>query len=137
MKVTQLVTGIFKGRRRAFAFGIENNQNQIYEITLTDRDDFDGPIDGELVARSFDFSRDNASNPFSEKELYGGDLWINNVGDETASVQAAYRPEVILTGCRGITRSLTIIGDYGSITPGMVPTMNPDFSPRLRKSDER
>jgi hypothetical protein len=131
VRVTQLVTGIFKGKRRAFAFALdENDQNQIYEFT-DNREDFDGPIDSEIIARAFDFTKDQASNPFSEKELYGGDLWLNNVGTDDADIRVLYRPDNYPTWLPWDQHDLGIIGSYGPITPGIVPTMRPGFFPRL------
>jgi len=78
----QVVTGKFGSVTRAFAFGKEgdNGVNQLYEISLNDKDDFDGHVEWELVSRSFDFSKlSQDSNPFTESELYDGDIWLRDV----------------------------------------------------------
>jgi hypothetical protein len=79
MRINQLVTGTFEGITRGFFFGLdENNQNQLYEISVTDRDDWDGQrIDWEFVTRAFDFK--GQTTPFEENELYDGDIWMREV----------------------------------------------------------
>jgi hypothetical protein len=90
----QLVIGTFNGTERAFAFGLdENNTNQLYEITLDDIDDFNGPIKGEIISRSFDFSSSQASDPFSEKELYMGDIWLSDIAHPNFGMDISYRPD--------------------------------------------
>ena len=86
MKITQLVTGRFNGTTRAFAFGLEHDPvldvwvNQLYELTLNDKDDWDGPIQWELVSRAFDFTKLSQSGvPFTESELYDADLWLREI----------------------------------------------------------
>lgn len=81
VKITQLVTGRFKGVTRAFIFAIdENDENQIYELTMNDRDDFNGHIEWELISRSFDFSKlSQQGNPFTESELYDADIWLRDI----------------------------------------------------------
>jgi hypothetical protein len=131
LKATQLVSGIFRGRRRAFVFGLgDNYENTLYEIT-DDRDDFDGPINSELVSRSFDFSRDQASNPFSEKEIYSGDVWLSNISDHDATFRAYYRPDGYNDWLDwGEAIAMDITGEWQEITEGMEPTMRPGFAPR-------
>lgn len=78
----QIVTGRFNGITRAFAFGIdgETNTNQLYELSMNDKNDWDGPISWELVSRSFDFSKiSQQGNPFSENELYDADIWLREI----------------------------------------------------------
>jgi len=79
----QLVTGKFKGVTRAFAFGLDGDGvNQLYEFSLDDKDDFDGPVEWELVSRSFDFSKiSQQGNPFTENEIYDADIWLREIID--------------------------------------------------------
>ena len=79
VRISQLLTGTFNGVTRAFIFGLdENNQNQLYELSVNDRDDWDGQrIEWEMVSRAFNFQ--GQSNPFEEQELYDGDIWMREV----------------------------------------------------------
>jgi hypothetical protein len=79
VRITQLVTGQFDGVTRGFIFGLdENDENQLYEISKDDRDDWDGQrIEWEFVTRAFDFK--GQSTPFEENELYDGDVWLREV----------------------------------------------------------
>lgn len=80
--VTQVFTGLFGGVTRAFAFGIDpDGNNQLYEISLDDKHDFDGQlIEWDMVSRGFDFTKlAQQSSPFSENELYDGDIWVKDV----------------------------------------------------------
>lgn len=82
IKVIQVLTGTFNKVTRAFAFCLdENGQNQLYEISRDDRDDWDGQhIEWELVTRSFDFTKlSQQGSPFSEMELYDADLWLRDI----------------------------------------------------------
>lgn len=81
IKISQLVTGKFNGVTRAFIFGVDaQGLNALYEISHNDRNDFDGPVDFELVSRSFDFSKiSQQGNPFMESELYDGDIWLREI----------------------------------------------------------
>jgi hypothetical protein len=93
--VSQLVTGRFNGVTRTFIFGLEaTNQllpngdyqvvysNQLYELTTRDKQDFDGPVDWELVSRLFDFSKlSQMSTPFTESEIYDGDIWLSQIAE--------------------------------------------------------
>jgi hypothetical protein len=89
IKIAQLVTGTFNGVTRAFAFGLLEQkdsagnityQNQLYEFSLEDRDDFDGAIPWEIVSRAFDFKGgQQGGNVFTENELYDGDVWISEI----------------------------------------------------------
>ena len=79
MAITQLVTGEFDGVTRAFAFGIdENGYNQLYELSLSDNNDWDGQIPWELVSRSFNF-KSAGSSQFNENEIYDADIWIKDI----------------------------------------------------------
>ena len=80
--ITQVFSGLFNGVTRAFAYGIDpDGNNQLYEISTDDTDDFDGQlIEWELVSRDFDFTKlSQQSTPFSESELYNGDLWLGDI----------------------------------------------------------
>lgn len=94
VKTTQLVVGTFDGKKRAFAFGLdEDDENILHEITTDQKQDYTGKIPWELVTRSFDFSRGESSSPFIEKELYGGDVWLNNTTDPDSTLAITYRPD--------------------------------------------
>lgn len=79
----QMLTGTFKGVTRAFIFGMTNDGlNQLYELSVDDKDDFDGNrIPWELVSRAFDFNKlsPQSSTVFTENELYDGDLWLKDI----------------------------------------------------------
>jgi hypothetical protein len=89
IKIAQLVTGTFGGVTRAFAFGLQEQrdqaghityQNQLYELSFDDKDDFDGAIPWEVVTRAHDFrGGQQPTTPFTENELYDGDIWISEV----------------------------------------------------------
>jgi len=81
VRIIQLVTGQFKGITRAFIFGLDADQNnQLYEISINDRDDWDGQkIEWEFVTRAFDFK--GQTTPFEETELYDGDIWMREVAE--------------------------------------------------------
>jgi hypothetical protein len=78
---SQLLTGTFNGITRAFVFAVDDtNQNQLFELSLDDKDDWDGPILWELTTRSLDFQKlSQESTPFSENELYDADLWLREI----------------------------------------------------------
>ena len=95
IKICQLLTGTFNGVTRAFAFGVLMQRvpdpsdpagykiaytNQLYELSFSDKDDFNGSIPFELVSRAFDFKGGQQdANPFTESELYDGDMWITDI----------------------------------------------------------
>jgi len=89
IKIAQLVTANIEGVTRAFAFGMKESrdgagrvtyQNQLYELSFEDRDDFSGAIPWEIVTRAFDFKGGNqGTNQFTENELYDGDIWISEI----------------------------------------------------------
>ena len=57
-------------------------QNQLYELSVDDKDDFDDTkINWELVSRAFDFNKLNPqdSTVFTENELYDGDIWLKDI----------------------------------------------------------
>lgn len=79
---SQILTGTFNGITRAFVFGLDSlNHNQLYELSVDDKDDFDGErINWELVSRTFDFQKlSQQSTPFTENELYDADLWLREI----------------------------------------------------------
>jgi len=89
LKVCQVLTGIFNGVTRAFAFcmqlqgytsqGAPVFENQLYEITIDEKNDWDDQrIDWELVTRAFDFKQ-QGNTPFTENELYDGDIWLSEI----------------------------------------------------------
>lgn len=134
LKVTQLVEGMFKGTHRAFAFAIDdNNQNHVYELTRNERRDFDGPISSELIGRSMTFSSDQGSGqPFNEKKINGADLWIDNVTDPV-TFEVAYRPDQHPDFAEWTTtQTISPVGVCGAITCGGCPTVRKNFKPRLR-----
>jgi hypothetical protein len=77
----QLLTGTFDGKTRAFCFGLdENEQNQLYEISKDDKDDFvNERIPWEFVSRTLDFQASQESTPFTENEVYDGDMWLREI----------------------------------------------------------
>lgn len=98
IKIAQLITANINGTTRAFAFGMKETrdragrvtyQNQLYELSFEDRDDFSGAIPWEIVTRAFDFRGGNQqTNQFTENELYDGDIWISEIS------QGGIAPEV-------------------------------------------
>lgn len=78
---TQLLTGNFDGKTRAFCFGLDSHgQNQLFEISKDDKDDWDGErIPWEFVSRTLDFQQTQESTPFTENEVYDGDLWLREI----------------------------------------------------------
>jgi hypothetical protein len=79
---TQLLTGTFNGVTRAFCFGTDPSfQNCLYELSKKDNDDWGGEhIPWEFTTRAFDFGKlSKESTPFTENELYDGDLWLREI----------------------------------------------------------
>ena len=116
MRICQLVTGNFNGITRAFIFGMEQQEdregntkmsNQLYEISLDDRDDWDGLVEWELVSRGFDFSKlSQQGNSFTENELYDGDVWLERDYRMTCThLKIFYRPDNYPNGCPGASTS--------------------------------
>lgn len=78
----QLLTGEFNGITRAFLFAIDNNnENQLFELSKDDKDDWDDQlINWEMVSRFLDFGKlSQESTPFNENKLYGGDVWVRQI----------------------------------------------------------
>src|SRR5438477_1440850 len=131
--VTQLFTGTFDGVTRAFAFGLDaNNQNQLYELSQDDADDFDGQkIPWKLEMRSFDFTKSQQSSPFTEIDLYGADVWIREVIGVGNTMQAFYRPDNYPDWVPwNEFPPLNAIGDAGALSLGGIPTLRAGFAPR-------
>jgi hypothetical protein len=78
VQVSQLLTASFSGLTRAFFFGLDaNGQNQLYELTLDDKDDYDGLVEWEMVSRSLTFAQQGET--YNENELYDGDIWLRDI----------------------------------------------------------
>lgn len=135
IRAQQLVQGSFNGVHRAYSLGLLPDINVlpgqlafvIMEITKDDAGDDggDSPISWELIPRSFDFQ-----SPFNEKELFGADVWVDQVRDDV-TLQLAYRPDQHPEWTDWQT--LPIISPVGTpqeITPGGVPTLIANFFPR-------
>lgn len=138
LRVTSLVKGTFGGKERAFAFFLDGSgQNQLAEINAVPvGEDTAGPIKSRLITRSMDFSP--TSGMFNEKELYGGDLWVDSVESHT-DIVASYRPDQIPTWSPWGSFSVDAINAPGAVLPGTIPTTTEGFKPRrsLSKPDDR
>lgn len=126
-KVLQVVKGVFDGQERAFAFCIdENDENALYEITGTGIDDATGPIPWEIVTRRFDFQ-----NPLELRNLLGGDLWISDVvSNDGVEVDVWFRSDEQEEWIHW--HSFTAIpqnGAFGVLNHG-IPTAMPGQAPR-------
>lgn len=87
-KITFLVSGIFNDIPRAFAFGLdENNLNVLYEISLDDTHDFDGPISSSITTRSL-----SEGSSVDEKKILGGEVWVNDI-KEDVNMSVSYKPD--------------------------------------------
>lgn len=135
LRTFKLVSGTFNGVERAFAFGLDDdNHNALYEITIDDVEDYNGPITSELISRSMNFGE-----PFNEDEIYGGDIWVDNVRAET-DIEVFYKPDqypewLAWQPSEDGSCALDIvskIGTCGEITCGMCPTVRRGFSPRIK-----
>lgn len=133
MRTQQLVEGAFAGVQRAFAFGLEPEGDVgpgelalvIKEITRSDAQDGNDLIPWELVTRSFDFD-----SPFNEKELFGGDLWVDEVKNDV-TISLEYRPDQHPEWTTWQTLPvISPVGTAQAITPGGVPTLKHNFFPR-------
>lgn len=127
IRFVKLITGKFEGVNRAFAFGIDNaGRNQIYELMPEPGgDDFDGPISCTLECRAMDFN-----SPFNEKEILGGDLWVNQVSSEAvitleykSDQEPSWQPWTTLNVIRKT-------GTCQAVGCGGVPTVKPGYAPR-------
>jgi hypothetical protein len=133
LRTQQLVEGSFQGVHRAFSFGLSLTDDLITgkpnfviaEITRDAISDNDVPISWELIPKSFHFD-----SPFNEKELFGADLWIDDVQDSVV-VSMEYRPDQhpIWTPWQTLPE-IDAVGTAQAITPGGVPTLLHNFFPR-------
>ena len=105
----------------------------MYEVTKHQRNDFDGPISSELVGRSMVFqSRNGQAMEFNEKELYGADLWIDDVTD-AVTFTLDYRPDQHPEWQDWkVLNEIEPVGTCQAITCGGVPTIRKNFTPRKR-----
>ncbi len=135
LRVTKLVKGTFSGKERAFAFYLDaNNENQLAEINSAPVGEDDlGPITSRLITRSMDFDSE-----FNEKELYGGDLFVEEVEAHT-DINVEYRPDQIATWSPWGDMSVDANDAPGSVVPGTIPSTTKGFHPRqsLAKPDDR
>jgi hypothetical protein len=134
-KISQLVAGQFSGERRAFAFALDaNGNNVLLEIEPSGMvDDSSGPIPWELVTRSFNFANDKSSSPFNEKELYSGDIWFEEILDNMSNLQVYYRPDDYEDWIPWPFKALPTLGpimDSDDTLAGM-PTSLEGFYPRV------
>jgi hypothetical protein len=123
LKALQLVEGIFNGEHRAFLFYlVSENVNGIMEIkkTLTGHDTA-GTIRSRIVTRSMDFDQE-----FNEKNLYGGDFWIDDVQQDT-EVTIRYRPDQFPQFTDWST--FTVV-PFGEVTEGDAQVETDGFMPR-------
>jgi len=134
LKVTQLVSGMFHGEQRAFAFTIdENGKNHILELTVKDAEDWDGMIAGEMVTRSMTGpGLPNQPGSFLEKRLYGGDLWLDDIRSDV-NVTVDYRPDQHPNWSRWTELAeVSPVGSHQATTIAGVPTTRNNFVPRKR-----
>jgi hypothetical protein len=132
LRVTQLVSGSFNGVDRAFAFALDDDdQNHVYELTNDERRDFDGPIECELVSRSMVFQDTRGAKiPFNEKQLYGADVWIDDVTD-AVTLSIDYKPDQHPEWQTWKTLpEIAPVGTCGAVTCGGCPTIRANFKPR-------
>lgn len=135
LRTQQLVQGSFAGVHRAYALGLTLTDNEeteqpdfiVREITKDGYRDFEGePIPWELIPRSMDFD-----SPFNEKELFGGDYWIDEVADVDTTITFYYRPDQHPVWTFWATlAAVSPVGVAQAITPGGVPTLKENFVPR-------
>ena len=83
--ILQLIEGEFAGEDRAFAFIIDGDGlNALVEIQKEPIwSDTAGPITSHLITRSMDFRAQFERAEFNEKSLYGGDVWVDEVKEDT------------------------------------------------------
>ena len=118
----QLLTGTFGGVTRAFVFAIDaTNQNQLYELSVDDNDDWDGQcINWQLISRSFDFQKmSQESTPFTENEIYDADIWLKEIIRCGGSIpQEPPTPPVVATGACCIGGECSIETEADCISAG-------------------
>lgn len=127
LKFLKLVSGKFNGVNRAFAFAIDAaGKNQVYELMPEPGgEDFDGPINCTIEGRAMDFA-----SPFNEKEIMGGDVWVDSVNSEvviTASYKCDQQPDWQQWQTLNV---IAASGECQAITCGGVPTIKPGYFPR-------
>lgn len=131
LKTYQLVVGAFNGVERAFAFGpkvINGVQDSIgtdiFEISLNDTADYNGPITSTAVSRSMTFEQ-----PFNEKKLYDGDNWHDQIRKNT-TVSVSYRPDQTPDWLPWQTYAIDPIFDTNAIDSGGNPLSVQGYVPR-------
>lgn len=132
IKATRLVEGIFDGKHRAFAFGLnDSGENTIYEIVEDQTKDTSGPITSSVVPRSFTFRQ-----YFNEDTILRGDIWWEDVKDDT-TVNVYFKPDAYpewipwRTQDKYPLNKLTPIGTVGKVFNGL-PTLKTGFSPAIQ-----
>jgi len=134
LRTQQLIEGSFGGVHRAYSLGLSLTNDPlagrpnfvVSEITKDGiRDGGDTPIPWEIVAKSLNFQ-----SPFNEKELFGADLWIDDVQDPL-TISLEYRPDQhpIWTAWQTLPE-IDVVGTAQAITSGGVPTLLHNFFPR-------
>lgn len=127
MKISQLVSGFFNGKERAFIFGMETyaGGNSVYEISKDDVKDYDNtPIESYLISRALTFER-----PYNEKRLYGGDMWLDRVRTLT-EFTIEYKPDQYCEWLPWKDYTLDKLGTCQQISCGGCPTICYGFYPR-------
>jgi len=132
-RTQQLIGGQFGGIQRAYSLGLSLTNDVltgfpyfiVQEITKGDTTDGGVGIPWQIVTKSHDFQ-----SPFNEKELFGADLWIDDVQD-LVTISTEYRPDQhpIWTDWQTLP-SISPVGTAQAITPGGVPTLIENFFPR-------
>jgi hypothetical protein len=103
------------------------NETQLYEISTDDKDDWDGPITSEIEFRSHNFN-----SPFNEKNLYGADVWVDEV-TSPMTADLSFRPDSTSTYLPWKTLGeVRPPGTCGELTCGGVPTVGKGFSMRVK-----
>lgn len=137
VRITQLVQGAFDGTHKAFMFTlfnpVSNYVNFIHEITRNDNDDYYSalepiavPIEWKLTPRSMDFE-----SPYNEKELFGADVWVDEVKSADLTISLEYRPDQHPNWTTWQTLpSIAQVGTPGAIGAGGIPTLRANFFPR-------
>lgn len=128
IKVTQLIEGNFNGVHRAFAFGLENNQNVVYELSEDEVEDSSGAVTSWVIPRTLNFQA-----PFNETKSCDLDLWIEGVKRAGTSPTIYFKPDRYPKWLEW--NSSTHITDVDPIqnvdTLAGIPLTAPGFKPRL------
>lgn len=130
VKVTQLVEGLFDGVHRAFAFGLEDEQNVIYELVENETEDSVGPVTSYVIPRTFNFN-----SPFNETDLLDQELWVEGVKANTTPT-IYFKPDRYPTWVPWNSAvSMSVINPIdGADSIAGIPTRNDGFKPRLASS---